>query len=289
MYYIYKITNLINNKIYVGRGTVRTKTYGPEKDHYFGSGRIIKKAIQKYGKENFKKEILEYCETMEEAIHKEPEWIKNLNAAKSDTGYNLTTDSSGFSSETGRIANELAQLWYENLSKEDKEVYHNKLKEIQQQRKEQTRENSRLMWEKRSEEAIENIKQKLSDSWTPEMREAQRQRMLGSKRKNNLEYMVAKYGEEEGKKQYDAWRERNIQATKSLDRRAATQKGKELKAKCPLYTSLNKEVNQPKATVTKLLKSGKITREEADIRYQKIQKRYLELIEALNKWKETNA
>ncbi len=44
MYYIYKITNKITGKIYVGRGTIRTKTYGPEHDHYYGSGRVIKRS-----------------------------------------------------------------------------------------------------------------------------------------------------------------------------------------------------------------------------------------------------
>ena len=45
---IYKITNLINNKIYIGKDT----TSDP---NYFGSGLLINRAFKKYGKENFTK------------------------------------------------------------------------------------------------------------------------------------------------------------------------------------------------------------------------------------------
>lgn len=48
--YVYKITNLINGKTYVGqRKIVRDKTW----EDYYGSGKLIKQAITKYGKENF--------------------------------------------------------------------------------------------------------------------------------------------------------------------------------------------------------------------------------------------
>lgn len=57
MQYIYRITNLVNQKTYIGQ---RTCSCLPEEDiHYLGSGNLIKKAVKKYGKENFKKEILE--------------------------------------------------------------------------------------------------------------------------------------------------------------------------------------------------------------------------------------
>ena len=53
---IYKITNEINHKVYIGQ-----HIYTDENDpmhNYWGSGRYIKMAIAKYGKENFTKEVL---------------------------------------------------------------------------------------------------------------------------------------------------------------------------------------------------------------------------------------
>jgi len=60
LYYIYKTINLINRKYYIGMHI------GKLDDTYLGSGKILKQAINKYGKQNFKKEILVVCENEEE-------------------------------------------------------------------------------------------------------------------------------------------------------------------------------------------------------------------------------
>lgn len=82
-YYIYMTTNLINNKRYIG------KHFGELNDSYLGSGKLIKKAIEKYGKENFKKEILCIVANNEEANLKEKEYIKFYDAVNNDLFYNL--------------------------------------------------------------------------------------------------------------------------------------------------------------------------------------------------------
>lgn len=57
MYYlIYKTTNLINGKIYVGKH--QTKDLN---DGYMGSGKLLKRAMKKYGSDNFKTETIELC------------------------------------------------------------------------------------------------------------------------------------------------------------------------------------------------------------------------------------
>ena len=69
---IYKTTNLLNGKSYVGQQSTNDEMY-------LGSGKILKLAIKKYGVENFKKEIIEECLTREELNKREIYWIKKLN------------------------------------------------------------------------------------------------------------------------------------------------------------------------------------------------------------------
>lgn len=56
IYYIYRITNFINGKIYIGKHIQNNYKI----DKYLGSGNLIKAAVKKYGNVNFKKEILSY-------------------------------------------------------------------------------------------------------------------------------------------------------------------------------------------------------------------------------------
>lgn len=57
-YTIYKITNIINGKYYIGKH--QTKYLD---DGYLGSGKLLRRAITKYGIDNFHKEILHICPT----------------------------------------------------------------------------------------------------------------------------------------------------------------------------------------------------------------------------------
>lgn len=71
MYYIiYETTNTINGKTY--RGSHKTDFLD---DGYLGSGVLLKKAIKKYGKEHFKREILLFCSDEKEMYSKESEMV----------------------------------------------------------------------------------------------------------------------------------------------------------------------------------------------------------------------
>lgn len=85
---IYKTTNLVNRKIYVGQDSKNNP-------NYLGSGIALNIAIKKYGKENFKKEILEYCIDKKDMDEKEMYWISKLNARDKKIGYNITKGGEG--------------------------------------------------------------------------------------------------------------------------------------------------------------------------------------------------
>lgn len=88
-YIIYKITNTVNGKIYIGKHTTKDIN-----DGYMGSGKLLKLAIKKYGKEKFKKEILFECLSENEMNKKEKE-IVNKNFIKDENNYNLTIGGDG--------------------------------------------------------------------------------------------------------------------------------------------------------------------------------------------------
>lgn len=82
--YIYLTTNLIDGKKYIGqhRSNIFDKSY-------FGSGILINKAIEKYGRENFKCEILKECYSDEELNLSEKEFVEKFDASNSDEFYNI--------------------------------------------------------------------------------------------------------------------------------------------------------------------------------------------------------
>lgn len=81
--YIYKTTNKINGKIYIGqhaRSRFTTK--------YKGSGTLIQGAFIKYGRENFIVELVERCKDQQQLDEREEYWITKLDSRNPLIGYN---------------------------------------------------------------------------------------------------------------------------------------------------------------------------------------------------------
>ena len=85
---IYKITNTINGKIYIGKDTT-------DNPLYLGSGKLIKLSIKKYVKKNFKKEIIEECDDYYLLSEREMYWIDFYNSTDLNIGYNISKGGDG--------------------------------------------------------------------------------------------------------------------------------------------------------------------------------------------------
>jgi len=82
--YVYISTNLVTGKQYVGDHS--TDDLG---DGYVGSGVRFNASVNKHGKENFKKEILEWFDTKQDAFDAQEKWINEYNTLYPN-GYNLS-------------------------------------------------------------------------------------------------------------------------------------------------------------------------------------------------------
>lgn len=88
--YIYLTTNLINNKKYIGQH--KSEIFDP---NYRGSGKRIKKAIQKYGIDNFSTVPIEKCVDKMDLDNKEKYYISLYNAVTDKNYYNIALGGSG--------------------------------------------------------------------------------------------------------------------------------------------------------------------------------------------------
>lgn len=84
---IYQIINKLNGKKYIGIHS------GEESDmmkKYFGSGKLLIQAYEKYGKENFSYKILYYCKSRDDVLNKEKEILTEDIVKDRENYYNIT-------------------------------------------------------------------------------------------------------------------------------------------------------------------------------------------------------
>lgn len=85
-HFIYKTTNTVNGKIYIGKRKI-TNTNADK--YYLGSGKWITRAFKKYGRPQFKRDIIEYCDK-DFVNDREIYWIAFLDATNPEIGYNIS-------------------------------------------------------------------------------------------------------------------------------------------------------------------------------------------------------
>lgn len=112
--FIYITTNNTNNKKYIGKRKIKNSKSDA---NYLGSGELLNKAIDKYGRENFTKEIIDYAYTKEELNEKERHYIQKYNATQSSMFYNIHQGGDGGNTMDG---------W----SEEQKQLFKLKMSEV---------------------------------------------------------------------------------------------------------------------------------------------------------------
>lgn len=180
-YYIYLTTNNINGKQYIGQHK------GDINDSYLGSGIAITKAINKYGKANFTKEVLCICKDRQDVDKKERYYIAKYDAVNNNNFYNCQEGG------TGGDGWRTCRRWMQTHPEQAKELYQQSGQRLQQ-------------WAKNHpKEAQENIKALIDGSrkWreeNPDKVKATVERLQEGKEKWRAEH------KEEYQAQVDRWR-----------------------------------------------------------------------------------
>lgn len=132
---IYKITNLINGKIYIGKteGTYIKRFETHKHNAKAGKESYLYNAIRKYGEDNFVVDKIDEALTVEELDAKEIFWIQKLNSTDNNIGYNLTDGGTGGNTlkylSEDKLQSRLEKIKYtkDNKSEQEKELLHQKL------------------------------------------------------------------------------------------------------------------------------------------------------------------
>jgi group I intron endonuclease len=185
MHYLYKITNLINNKGYIGQSIdpeYRWKNHQTDARAWIKQNRknsnkilIVDRAIAKYGVENFSFEVIAYCSTYEDTNNTETLLVEQHGTHVSKWGYNVAFG--GINAPRTEEWKQALREWRDSLSPEERAEISRKQSEatIQQiatqghpaQGTKRTPEQSQNLSRARRENPVEytpEIRQRMSDA-----------------------------------------------------------------------------------------------------------------------------
>jgi hypothetical protein len=144
--FIYKTTNLINKKKYIGR-----KIYTGDWQNYLGSSKLLQADIEQYGKDSFIREIIEECSTYEELQERELYWQLHYKVKESEDFYNITYATEGFDTSGSRFSYskaELTKIWPQERRKKSSNNWKdpgknpNNLKHVREARSKRMKKNN---------------------------------------------------------------------------------------------------------------------------------------------------
>lgn len=130
--YIYKITNKINNKIYIGQvynKTIYDRFERHIKEANYNSKSYLCRAITKYGSENFTCELIDTAKNLQELNQKEIYWIAYYNSTNKKIGYNLTPGGDGGNTYLCKSKEEM-KIIKKKISKANKGINNGQSKQI---------------------------------------------------------------------------------------------------------------------------------------------------------------
>ncbi len=122
-HYLYKITNKINGKYYYGVHNTNNL-----EDGYMGSGYKLIRAQNKYGMDNFEKQIIEFFDTSEQAFSKEAE-VVNEDMLRDKNCYNIVLGGRGGDpgEEIRKQNSTKIKKWHASLSPEERKIRSEKI------------------------------------------------------------------------------------------------------------------------------------------------------------------
>lgn len=181
--YIYKIINLINNKIYIGKTekTIEKRFHEHIKKSLVYDNKIdnqshLYSAMQRYGINNFKVEEIDVADSKDELNEKEKYWIKFFNSTDNFLGYNIASGGAGGNVLEGYTEDEYIEYiqrisnrvpWNKGLNKDEQKKYTKKELKKKINRKDGWTEEKR----KHHGELVSNGIKKSQSLLTPEMKQ----------------------------------------------------------------------------------------------------------------------
>lgn len=178
--YIYITQNLINGKKYIGQHRC---------DHfdlnYIGSGVLLLKAIQKYGKKNFTCKLLKECFSEDDLNQSEIEYITKYQAVESDNFYNVATGGNQADNLAGKSEEEKLEIierWRSSMNSRSEEERLEAYKKWKSSNDKHTEKQIAEIQAKRSEAS-----KKAYQNRDPEVEALRIQRIIDAKMSKSLE------------------------------------------------------------------------------------------------------